>query len=182
MDFQLVLQRLISDFETRRIRYATIGGFALGALGAARATRDLDFLVRRDDLKQANESLTHLGYQRIYFTDDVSQYRHDADAWGGVDLIHAFRPLALKIVDRAQPRPLSQATMSMRVARPEDIIGLKIQAFWSNPLRRTHEAADIEALASIYGARLNWTDIQEYYELFGLGREFTDLRARYDHA
>jgi hypothetical protein len=47
VDFERVLKALLAEFERHRIRYATIGGFAMGVLGVPRATADLDFLVHR---------------------------------------------------------------------------------------------------------------------------------------
>ena len=41
VDFEQVLRTLLTEFERHEIRYAAIGGFAMGVLGAARATMDL---------------------------------------------------------------------------------------------------------------------------------------------
>lgn len=76
MDFERVLRTLLADFTHQQIRYAAIGGFALGVLGVPRATMDLDFLVQRDDLHKLHRVLTTLGYQRYVQTENVSQYRH----------------------------------------------------------------------------------------------------------
>ena len=50
MDFKAVLSLIIKRFSKEQVRYALMGGFALGALGVPRATIDLDFLVYRGDL------------------------------------------------------------------------------------------------------------------------------------
>lgn len=50
VNFERVLEALLAEFDRRRIRYAAIGGFALGVLGYPRTTIDLDFLVHKDDL------------------------------------------------------------------------------------------------------------------------------------
>ena len=44
------------------------------------------------------------------------------------------------------------------------------------------EAADIETLAEIYGGELNWGEVKEYYELFGLGQDFVKLKERFGRA
>ena len=44
MDFEIVLKKLIKEFEKNDIRYALIGGFAVGLLGSGRSTMDLDFM------------------------------------------------------------------------------------------------------------------------------------------
>ena len=77
MNFERVLEALLAEFDRRRIRYAAIGGFALGVLGYPRTTIDLDFLVHKDDLSKVHDLLTDLGYQRVVHTENVSQYRHN---------------------------------------------------------------------------------------------------------
>lgn len=43
MEFKTVLEKLLTNFERLNIRYALLGGFALGLWGYARATADVDF-------------------------------------------------------------------------------------------------------------------------------------------
>lgn len=52
MDFKAVTRILLDNFEKENVRYALIGGFALGALGVPRSTVYIDFLVHRDDLSK----------------------------------------------------------------------------------------------------------------------------------
>lgn len=182
MDFERVLKTLLDEFDRHQIRCATIGGFALGALGAGRMTRDLDFLVDRDDLAALHASLSKLGYERFNHTENVSQYRHADERWVGLDFLHAFRPVAREMLTRATPYPIFRNTASIPVARPEDVIGLKVQAIANNPQRRLQDQADIEHLVELYRDRLDWPRIQEFYELFEMGEEGKRLRERFDHA
>jgi hypothetical protein len=39
--------------------------------------------------------------------------------------------------------------------------------------------ADIEALMRLYGSKLDWKRIQEYYDIFGAGEEARRLRERF---
>lgn len=178
MDFERVISSLIAAFERHGIRYGVIGGFALGLLGSPRATMDLDFLVHREDLEKLHVLLTRLGYQRDVLFENVSQYYHPERPWGSIDIIHAFRPYTLTMLAQAREVP-GPGSRPIRVLQPEDIIGLKIQAIANNPSRRAQETADIEALASRYGPRLDWDRIHTYYDLFELGQEANTLRARY---
>lgn len=41
MHFKLVLEKLLTAFKKQEIRYALMGGFAMGAWGAPRATVEL---------------------------------------------------------------------------------------------------------------------------------------------
>ncbi len=182
MDFEHVLRTLLAEFHRLEIRYAAIGGFAMGVLGVPRATMDLDFLVHRDDLDKLHGTLTSLGYQRFVLTENVSQYRHSDGLWGSLDLIHAFRAASLAMLSRAQSYPVFGGTQTVRIVNPEDVIGLKIQALVNDPDRRTQEMADIERLMGFYNERLDWERVQEYYELFNREEEGKQLRKRYGHA
>ncbi|MBI2986137.1 MAG: nucleotidyltransferase family protein [Deltaproteobacteria bacterium] len=182
VNFKRVLEVLLAEFDRRRIRYAAIGGFALGILGYPRTTIDLDFLVHKDDLNKVDDLLTHLGYQRLVYTENVSQYRHNDSAWGSIDFIHAFRKTSLAMLRRAKGYPAFGKKGAVKAADPEDVIGLKVQAMVNDPDRRPQELADIERLMSLYGAKLDWKRVQEYYKLFGLGEEAKRLRKRFGRA
>ena len=118
VDFAIVLKTLISELDRLQIRYATIGGFALGVLGAPRQTIDLDFLVHQDDLDKLHAVLATLGYQRVFSTENVSQYCHQDKAWGSIDLIHAFREISLGMLGRAKSYPLSGGSQTVKAAEP----------------------------------------------------------------
>ncbi|MGQ9623624.1 MAG: nucleotidyl transferase AbiEii/AbiGii toxin family protein [Candidatus Caldatribacteriaceae bacterium] len=52
MDFRTVFEKVVQDFHDSKIRYALIGGFALGLWGIPRATVDLDFLITKEGYAQ----------------------------------------------------------------------------------------------------------------------------------
>ena len=182
MNFEQVLKALLSACEQRHIRYAMIGGFALGVLGIPRATADVDCLVHRDDLDRFDEAMRTLGYQRSIRTENASHYRHPERAWGALDALHAFRTYSVGMLDRAKLYPIFDGAAQIRVLNPEDVIGLKVQALANNPLRRAQDTADIQTLADRYRDTLNWTRIQEYYALFDLQEEGRCLQKDFGHA
>jgi len=65
---------------------------------------------------------------------------------------------------------------------PEDVIGLKVQAMVNDPDRKMQEVADIEMLMRLYGTKLDWLRIEEFYDIFGLKKEERQLRKRFAHA
>lgn len=67
----------------------------------------------------------------------------------------------------------------MKVLRPEDLIGLKVQATANDPSRKNADLADIELLMKHHGAALDWSLLQTYFELFGSGDIFNELRRQY---
>jgi hypothetical protein len=181
MDFERVLRTLLSEFDRGRIRYATIGGFALGVWGAPRGTMDLDFLIHQDDLEHLHQAMVTLGYQRPAKTENVSHYVHPDATWGRVDFIHAFRPHSLQLLEHAKVRRIFHETQEIRVVDPEGVIGFKVQAMANNPKRRTQDLADIETLLDLYGSTLDWTRIQGYFDLFELSQEGRQLQERFRH-
>jgi hypothetical protein len=182
VDFERVLKALLAEFDRCEIRYAAIGGFALGVLGHARATMDLDFLVNRDDLEKLEQRMTALGYERIMQTENVSHYRHRDKEWGAVDFIHAFRKSSLAMLARAKSYAVFGGKQTIRSVDPEDVIGLKVQALTNDPNRKPQELADIEALMRLYGSKLDWARIQEYYDIFGVGEDARRVRERFGRA
>ena len=182
MDFERVLKALLEEFERHHIQYAAIGGFALGALGAERTTKDLDFLIGRDDVDRVHEIMKALGYLRYAQTANVTHYRHPDAEWVSVDVVHALRQHARDMLGRAKPYPIFSDALTIQVADPEDVIGFKIQGIANNPDRRLQDQADIERLMAIYRDRLDWKRIQEYYDLFEMGDEARHLQERFGYA
>ncbi|MBI4525944.1 MAG: hypothetical protein HY695_19275 [Deltaproteobacteria bacterium] len=82
---------------------------------------------------------------------------------------------------RAKNFPVFGETQTLRVADPEDVIGLKIQAMVNDADRKSQEMGDIERLMELYGTRLDWDRIEEFYDIFGLKAEAKRLRKRFGH-
>ena len=182
MDFERVLRAVLQEFEQRRIRYAAVGGFALGVLKVPRTTMDVDFLVHRDDLESLHDILSGLGYRREVQTENVSHYRHADPIWGNIDALHAFRSFSLAMLERAQDYPIFHGALTVKVLQPEDVIGFKVQAMANNPLRVTKDLVDIEALMAYYREKLDWARVQEYFDLFERGQEGHRLQEQLGHA
>lgn len=47
MDFKLVLEKILAEFEKSNVHYALMGGFAMGLWGGSRSTIDLDSCLSR---------------------------------------------------------------------------------------------------------------------------------------
>lgn len=179
MDFRTVVENLSKQFKKSRVRIALIGGFAMGIWGVHRATVDIDFLVHRNDMGKVNKIMSMMGYECRYQTENVSQYVSPLKVFGEVDFIHAFRDASLSMLDRAEGKRIFNGTIEIKVLKPEDIIGLKIQAIANNPSRKTTELADIEALIEIHEAKLDWEIIEKYFATFDMQKMADKLRKKY---
>jgi len=176
MDFKAVLATLLKRFEDRKIRYGLMGGFALGLWGAARATVDLDFLVRREDLEKVTQVMRALGYELKFQSENVSQYVSPLKLFGEVDFLHAFRQASIEMLDRAVEKEIFGGEAKIKVLQPSDLIGLKLQAIKNNPSRKEQDFADIESLVSAQKERLDWTLIESFSETLDARDLLNELR------
>ncbi len=179
MDFKAVTRILLDDFEKENVRYALIGGFALGALGVPRSTVDIDFLIHRDDLSRVDKIMKKNNYECVFKSENVSQYISHIKIFGEVDFLHAFRKISVGMLERAIEKDIFGGELKIKILRPEDIIGLKVQAIINNADRATREYADIESLLGYYRNNLDWDLIEEYFSIFEKKDEFIKLKRRY---
>jgi len=175
MDFKIVLKKLLAAFEEQQVRYALMGGFAMGLWGVSRATVDLDFLVHREDMTRVSDIMRPMGYECRYHTENVSQYASPLGIMGGVDFLHAFREASLGMLERAVEKEIFGGTMKVRTLIPEDIIGFKLQAIYNNPQRRTVDRADIEMLVALHRDRLDGDLLRRYFALFEMDDYYREL-------
>jgi hypothetical protein len=167
MDFRRVLDALIAGFRAESVDYALIGGFALALWGVQRATVDLDFLVHRDSLPAVDRLMEGLGYRCRYRTENVSQFVADEGWLGAVDYLHAFRAASVDMLSGAVDRQVFGGALRVRVVRPEDLVGLKVQALHNDPRREPFDADDIRKLFRLHGQSLDWARVESYFALFG---------------
>ena len=182
MDFERVLRDLVSDFSEREVPYAMIGGFAMGALGIPRATIDLDFLVARDALPQVDEIMQLRGYRLQFRSENVSHFVSDSARLGQVDFLHAFREVSTGMLQRAAELPAFAGSLRVRTLRPEDIIGLKVQALTNDPRRERRDLVDVELLAERYSGEIDWGRMREYFALFERLELYDEIRAAHGPA
>ena len=182
MDFKLVFEKLLKRFHEHNVRYALIGGFALGAQGVVRATVDIDFLVHRDDMASVHKIMHQLGYECRYQTENVSQYASPLKVLGEVDFLHAFREIAVGMIKRAEEKRIFNEELAIRVLKVEDLIGFKVQAMANDEGRKTIDLADIESLVALHRTSLDWNTVEEYFSLFGFDELFAELKERHRHA
>ncbi len=179
MDFRLVLEKLLHSFEEHKIRYALMGGFALGAWGVPRATVDMDFLVDRNDMEKVEEIMKELGYECRYKTENVTQYISSLKIFGEVDFIHAFRTPSLDMLERVTEKKVFDKSVSLKVLRLEDLIGYKVQGMANDESRRALDLSDIESLLRLNAVDMDWSLIKEYFDLFGYNELFKELKRKY---
>lgn len=138
------------------VAHALIGGFALAAYGYHRATSDIDLLAEGAKKEIIKIELIKKGFVLKYESAEVLQFSGP----GFLDILLANRPLSYDMLKRAQ----LNKELNIYILKPEDIIGLKIQAYKNDPARELQDKADIQKLLSL--SNLDLTTVKKYAELF----------------
>jgi hypothetical protein len=154
------IQQAVAAFSACKTMPALIGGLALAAHQVVRATRDVDFLADADDADRLHEILLALDYRCVHRSEDAANYVRGDE---GLDLLYAHRPTARRLLAEAITRDTVMGTL--RVISAEGLIGFKLQAWVNNP-SRTRDLEDIRALLRAQRARLNMSELRDYFLLF----------------
>ncbi|MGH4014272.1 MAG: nucleotidyl transferase AbiEii/AbiGii toxin family protein [Pseudonocardiaceae bacterium] len=154
------LRRIASELDSRQVRWALVGGFAVSARTEPRFTRDVDVavLVESDGAaEQLVRSLTAEGYSLGALVEQdavgrlatVRLISPGADDVGVVvDLIFATAGIEAEIVADAEVLEILPA-ISMPVATVGHLVALKLLA--RDDETRPQDAADLRALALALG-------------------------------
>jgi hypothetical protein len=130
------LQKVVTALDRQGIPHALIGGLAVAARGAVRATQDVDLIVALpiQDAPFLNRSLRDNGFQATLYrgaADDpiagvVRLAIPMGDAEVKCDIIFASREWQTRAVTNATPVDLGSFTV--RIAQPADLFLLKLYA------------------------------------------------------
>lgn len=154
------IKEALSAFSAIKHPPALIGGLALAAHQVIRATEDVDFLVDTVDADSLHAILTGLGYTCIHRSEDAANYIRGDE---GLDLLFAHRPIARRLLARAEPRDTTMGRI--RVISAEGLIAFKLQGY-VNDASRLRDLEDIRALLRQHQATLNMEELGEYFALF----------------
>ena len=84
------------------------------------------------------------------------------------------------MLKRAVEKDVFEGTLRIRVLMPEDIVGLKLQAFTNDPSRRSGDLADIEALLSVRRNHVDWDLVAQYFNLFEMETLLKEMMKKID--
>lgn len=173
MDLRSVLLEIQTALDDAGIDYALIGGLALAAYGAGRATVDLDLLADGERADDVDELLRSRGYECLHRNQNVGNYASEEAERGRIDFLFASRAYGRAMLRRARPYPI--LGRSIAVVDASDLIGLKVQSSSNDPSRMRRDLADIERLLEL--AELDLDRIREYFSLFDREKELDALLA-----
>jgi hypothetical protein len=173
MNLGSVLLEIHRALRRESIDHALIGGLALAAHGAARATVDLDWLAEGARADDVDRLLRESGYDCLHRSENVANYASDDAERGRVDFLFARRAYGVAMLERSTPRRVLGE--EVRVVDAADLIGLKVQASSNDPSRRHVDLADIARL--LRSAQVDLDRVREYFLLFDREKELDALLA-----
>ncbi len=176
MKFSKVLPLLSDEFSKAGIDFSLIGGVALYFSGSPRTTFDVDFLTVLAQSDRVDEVMRRLGYSAVQRSEEAANYVSSNPDLGQVDFLFAHRKYTLEMLRRADKKDV--LGHSVKVLKPEDLIGLKVQSSSNDPARAAKDHADIEDLMRRNADSLDWNLVQEYFKLFGREAELQELRKK----
>jgi hypothetical protein len=101
------------------VDYALVGGLAVGVWGAPRATKDIDLLIRPEDLARAKDSLRQVGYRLealpMQFSDGMQMQRVSKVGAG-----------LLMTVDFILVNPNLEPAWESRTRRETDVVAISV--------------------------------------------------------
>lgn len=156
INLRKTLQHAHSVLEKSGVSHALIGGFAMAIYGHHRTTVDIDLLAEGSKKELIKKALLSEGFILIHESEEVLQF----SGLGYLDVLLANRPLSQKMLDQAKKNP----ELGVYVVQPEDIIGLKIQAYKNDPSREMQDKADIQRLLKF--PKIDLQLVKKYADLF----------------
>jgi hypothetical protein len=173
MDLRNVLLEIHGALRVAQIGHALIGGLALAAHGAARATVDIDWLAEGERDGDVDRILRERGYACLHRSPHAANYAAELPERGRVDFLFARQAYGRAMLARAAAREI--LGQSIRVVDAADLIGLKVQASSNDPRRRHLDLADIARL--LEAADLDLARVREYFRIFDREKELDALLA-----
>lgn len=173
MNFKKIFEILISEFQKNKIDFALIGGHALSFFSVSRTTVDIDFIILLEQTEILDIIMKKYGYKLLNRTSDIANYSSEINELGQVDFLFAHRKYALQMLKKAEHKEIFN--FRIKVLKPEDLIGLKVQSSSNDTQRYHQDMADIEALIRNNAGVIDFEIVREYFELFDRGNEFDEI-------
>lgn len=157
INLRKTLNEAHSVLQQAKVAHALIGGFALAAYGQHRATADIDLLADGTKKEIIKTELIKKGFVLKHESGEVLQFT----GLGFLDVLLANRPLSQQMLKHAE----LNEELNIYILKPEDIIGLKIQAYKNDVSRELQDKADIQKLLAL--PKIDLVEVKKYADLFG---------------
>ena len=161
------LTEFVNELNLNSIDYGIIGGLAVFAYGGDRTTFDIDFLIHSINREKIKSISQKLNLKIVNENEEVIQFSGAVQ----IDIVFANRPAAIEMLKNVK----KVGKFPFLVVSPEDLIGLKIQAFVGDRSREFIDKGDILTLFRNL-PQLNIAKVKEYADIFGVWKELEEIQ------
>lgn len=160
----------IADFialaqEPKPLRFLVIGGYAVVALGHARTTFDVDFLIRRGDRAEWERRATAAGLHEVHSTPVFTQFAGPGEA-DALDLMCVEDATFFPMWDAGHDHSFGGSMA--RIPCLDHLLALKLHALrHAGDIRFSKDAADIEALVRRHTLDLRLPHYRDLFRKYG---------------
>jgi nucleotidyltransferase AbiEii toxin of type IV toxin-antitoxin system len=172
MDVTRVLGLVRPFFEQRQEPFAVVGGLALLAYGAPRATFDVDILAPQNVRDELVAFLEARHFATLGVRAGFSNHQHPEPALGRLDVIYVSGTTAEVVFAGCTAKAIAPG-LEVPVPRPEHLVAMKVQAFAEDRTRYS-DLADLQFLLSL--PELDQQEARSYFESAGLSDYYEQLR------
>ena len=154
------LERSTLALEQAGIPYSVIGGHALAAWvatiddGAVRNTRDVDLLLRDEDLDRAAEALSRVGFVRDRVMDvTVFLDGPDGKPSQGIHILLAGQKVKPEYVSPAPPIENAQIINGKRIVDLTELVRMKLNSYRDKDRTHLRDMINVGLINSTWPAR-----------------------------
>lgn len=168
------MKRAAAVLRDAGIPFALGGGLACWAYGAPQSQHDVDFMVRPEDARAAQQALAQAGFRPEDPPEDWLLKVYDGDVL--IDLIFrpANMPITQEMLDRAELRDVM--AMRMKVLRLEDVVSSQLLALHDHLVNYT----GLLATARSVREKIDWDEVRARTMHSPYARAFFALLAELD--
>jgi hypothetical protein len=174
VEFKKILTGVLLELEKHNIPYAIVGAVAMGFWGVRRDTTDIDILVKAADREKIIAFMRGFGYDHAVSSNFADQFVHLLKSMGSIDFLYTKKEKGIIESSRAFKRP---DEIDVRVAIPEDIIGMKLDGIRNNSKREMKDWADIQSIIELLGDTLDWEKIRHYCKITGMENAYDKIHS-----
>ena len=171
------LRMICSQLGAHSIEHALIGAFALQAYGYARATRDIDFVVRSRDKAGVINLLESLGFDTIHSSESYSNHIHPIDSLR-VDFMYVDDTTGDRLLDASRQCSAFGDT-AVTVAAVPHLVAMKLFSARNNPDRQLRDLADVKELLRV--SAIDKETLRSLVERYGVS-EWMEMLTNGDEA
>lgn len=180
MKYESIFELMSKELPKEGVRFVLIGGFAVSHYGMNRFTKDVDFMIVKEDFQKVSTILQDSGYKEAIVQGAFARFKGQGEPFIDVDIMFVDQGTFEGIFSdgvRAAIEGNEFVLPSMM-----HLIALKIHAMKNNPARMEYpDLSDILIIAKQNNINLNGDDFRELCFTYGTEQIYQEILRRWSN-